>query len=43
MRKTVLCLMVITLLLAMSAYRVTVERQFCPVVTETPAKAEEIP
>ena len=40
MRKTIVCLLVITLLLALAACRVTVEKQFCPVVTETPVNAE---
>ncbi len=40
MRKTVLSILVIMLMLALAACRVTVEKQFCPVVTETPANAE---
>ncbi len=42
MRKSVLCLMVITLLIVLTACRVTVEKQFCPVVTELPERTDEV-
>lgn len=43
MRKTILCLMVIMLPLALAACRATVEEQFCPTVTASTTAEEVLP